>query len=158
MKKFIFLTLVMILGMSSVSFGKSYLCISDVVGYFSYVGDEWKVYKTEREKIIVKTEGNDKRMKSVKYFGDREKYICRYGTDVMDKNYKGKINVEKGKSVKGNTFLSCRLTYLKSSGGHVHTEFILDLEKMLFDLYINFSRSKRKVRINEIHKGKCSEF
>ena len=29
MRKIIFLTLVMILGMSSVSFGKSYLCITD---------------------------------------------------------------------------------------------------------------------------------
>ena len=46
MKKITFLTLMMILGMSSVSLGKSYLCISDVVRYISYVGDEWKVYKT----------------------------------------------------------------------------------------------------------------
>ena len=156
MKKITFLTLVMILGISSVSFGKSYLCISDVVRYISYVGDEWSVHDIMLNKFIVKTERNDERMESVKFF-DKDYYLCRDGTDVMDKNYKGKINVEKGKSVKGNTFLSCRLTYLKSYGGHINKEFILDLEKMLFDLYTNFSRPNRTSRINQIYKGKCSE-
>ena len=155
MRKIIFLTLVMILGMSSVSFGKEYLCISEVGRLVTYT-DEWSVHEIMLNKFIVKTERNDERMESVKFF-DKDYYLCRDGTDVMDKNYKGKIDYEKGESIKGNTFLSCRLTFLKSSGSHVHTEFILDLEKMLFDFYTNFSRSERSIRMTQIYKGKCSE-
>ena len=57
MKKIIFLTMVMILGMSSVSFGKSYLCTSEIGmkfvkknGFWNVVdvtGKKWKLSTSE---------------------------------------------------------------------------------------------------------------
>ena len=155
MRKITFLTLVMIIGMSSVSFGKSYLCISDVGGIFHFTDGEWGLTDIKENKFIVKTEGNDERMESVKTF-DKDYYVCRDGTDVMDKNFEGKIQHGKGKSVKGKTYLSCRLMYLQSFGGHIKTEFILDIKNMLFDYYTNFTL-RLKSFMTQIYKGKCSE-
>ena len=42
----------MILGMSSVSFGKSYLCISEIGQSFNHYGDRWKQSKLVETKII----------------------------------------------------------------------------------------------------------
>jgi len=151
MKKIIFLTLVMILGMSSVSLGKSYLCISEK----GRILDNWEVLKITEKKIIVKTEDNNERIESVKYFGSKNNYICRDGTDVMFKNFKSRV--EKGKSVKGNTFLSCRLTYLKRFGSHIHTDFILDLKKMVFYFYFNNFMSGDEYGDFRIMRGKCGE-
>jgi len=122
MKKIIFLTLVMILGMSSVSFGKTYFCTSDLGVHFIYGVDDWSVINMEG-KWVVKTEGNDERIESIKDF-DHDSYSCKDGTDVMNKDFKGKIRHGKGKSVKGKTILSCRLMYLQSYGGHIRFEFI----------------------------------
>ena len=63
MSKKLFLTLVLILGMSSLSFGKTYLCIEDLYKIFTFYPGEWnqtKFGKSAGQKFILKTyEGSE---------------------------------------------------------------------------------------------------
>ena len=54
MRKITFITLVMILGMSSVSFGKSYLCIDDTSSYiFLKIDNSFHLYgKYESVEVV----------------------------------------------------------------------------------------------------------
>ncbi|MDC0077772.1 hypothetical protein OAJ98_02175 [Deltaproteobacteria bacterium] len=160
MNKFTFITLVMILGMSSVSFGKDYLCESEVDQGFYYSKGKWGQYRLDKNDntiksftFIVKTQGNDEKIESVKNIGDKH-YLCKDGTDDMKSG--GKIEHRKGESVKGNTFLSCNLKYLKSEGGHIKTEFVLNLKHMIFEFYQNLTLSQSPW-ITQIKKGSCEE-
>jgi hypothetical protein len=162
MRKFTILTLMMILGMSSVSFGneKIYLCESEVDQGFHHSNGKWIQYdlskreETKKEfKFIVKTQGNDGQIESVKNIG-KNYYICKDGTDDMKSG--GNIEHGKGESVKGNTFLSCNLKYLKSEGGHMRTEFVLNLQHMIFEFYQNLTLTQSPW-ITQIHKGSCEE-
>ena len=160
MKKFTFITLMMILGMSSVSFGKDYFCESEVDQGFLYSKGKWKQHRLDKNdvslnsfKFIVKTKGNDEKIESVKYLGQKW-YLCKDGTDDMKGG--SKIEHGKGESIKGNTFLSCNLKYLKSEGGHIKTEFVLDLKHMIFEYYTNLTFSQSPW-ISQIKKGSCEE-
>ena len=65
MKKFTFITLVMILGMSSVSFGKDYLCLSShgilITNnqYRKLPLEKGSGYSLNKLRFMVKTEGNN---------------------------------------------------------------------------------------------------
>ena len=109
MKKITFLTLVMILGMSSMSFGKSYLCISEVGRIFDHNPE---VRIVPEEKYVVRTLGDDKKMISVQKFGETN-FTCLEGSSRVFSNTDTHTNVEKGESIKGNTLIICRSTYLK---------------------------------------------
>lgn len=150
MKKIIFLTLVMIFGMSSVSFGKSYLCLTDEQRTIN-LNKEHRI--VQEEKFIVKTLGNDRSMISVKEFGQNW-YVCREGSDSIYTVHPSPV--ERGKSIRGDNFLSCRQTFIKIYGGHTHHEFILDLERMIFVFYWNSLRS-HSISSLGITTGKCSE-
>ena len=83
MKKFTFITLMMILGISSVSFGKSYLCIPSQMVVLNYEDREVQIVKEDEIplttlKFLVKTEGNNRKMISVKTFGS-DNYHCKVG-------------------------------------------------------------------------------
>ena len=51
MRKITFITLMMILGMSSVSFGKSYLCITER-GLFILPDENWLM---DKKRVLIKT-------------------------------------------------------------------------------------------------------
>ena len=136
MRKITFITLVMILGMSSVSFGKSYLCIDDTSSYiFLKIDNSFHLYgkyesvEVVPTKYIIKTEKNDNRMVSVKEFG-KDNYFCKDGGGGT---YGGGKNV----SIRGGNILTCRVPYIKEYGGHTYKEFNLDLELMRFNYYKN---------------------
>ena len=154
MRKITFLTLVMILGMSSVTFGKSYLCITDEERNLILNPNERIIHE---DKFIVKTLGNDKSMISVKEFG-KDYYKCLEGSEF---GYPTSDSVvEKNTSIKGNTYLTCRTTYLKINGGHIQSEFVLDLERMIFINYFNNYRSSSPSTLTfsvGVTKGKCEE-
>ena len=154
MMKFIFITMMMILGMSSVSFGKSYLCITDEERNLILNPKERIIHE---DKFIVKTLGNDKSMISVKEFG-KDYYKCLEGSE-FGYPYSDSM-IEKDKSIKGNTYLTCRSTYLKIKGGHIQSEFVLDLERMIFIYYWNNYHSSSSSTLGfgvGIIKGRCEE-
>ena len=129
MRKFTFITLMMILGMSSVSFGKTYLCVSDINSYFFFKDGKYKSKEYVPSKYIIKTEDNDNRMVSVKELGE-DNYFCKDGGGGT---YGGGKNV----SIRGGNILTCRVPYIKEYGGHTYKEFNLDLELMRFNYYKN---------------------
>ena len=165
MRKITFITLVMILGMSSVSFGKSYLCIDDTSSYvFLKIDNSFHLYgkyesvEVVPTKYIIKTEKNDNRMVSVKEFG-KDNYFCKEGGGGT---YGGGKNV----SIKGGNILTCRVPYIKEYGGHTYKEFNLDLELMRFNYYknvdhtyhLNYETFGVNFPNGSIHKkGKCEE-
>ena len=154
MKKFIFLTLVMILGMSSVSLGKSYLCISEIGKFIKKSDGKYKSTTYQQEKFIIKTEDNDNRMVSVKFFGEGY-YLCKDGQNGWDGESIQTLGSGMNVSTKGGYFLSCRVPYLKEYGGHIQIEFILNLKFMKFDFYRNSENIKMNNFGTSILKGKC---
>ena len=143
MRKFTFITLVMILGMSSVSFGKEYLCTP-----YRYLLDdlksggkgEFRIIPTkvllEHTRFMVKTEGNEIKMKSVKIVGSKEN-LCEVGKESRSMKYRG-----------------YRICYNPLIGKYGHPksfEFSLDLIKMTFKSY----SQKDGTRI--FSKGTCEE-
>ena len=143
MRKITFITLMMILGMSSVSFGKSYLCTP-----YHYLLDdlksrgkgEFRIIPTkvllEHTRFMVKTEGDEIQMKSVKLVGSKE-YLCDVGKGSLSMKYFG-----------------YRICYNPLIGELTHPksfEFSLDLRKMTFKSY----SQKGGTRI--FSKGTCEE-
>ena len=157
MRKIIFLTLVMILGMSSVSLGKSYLCLKDVSSMFVFLDGKYEIVSVKPFKYIIKTEDNDNRIVYVKYFGS-ENYICKDGE--FDRENIGDKNISV-KSVRGVKFLTCRVPYKKEYGGHTYKEFNLNLNLMRFNYYTNYDHSHTSSHENTngsvYEKGKCEE-
>ena len=156
MSKITFITLMMILGMSSVSFGKSYLCISEIGKFIDKSDGQYESSRITPKKIIIKTEDNDNRMISVKFFG-KEYFICKDGQNGWDGESLETLGSGMNVSTKGGHFLSCRVPYLKEYGGHIKIEFILNLEFMKFDYYHNSENIQMKNWGTSIIKGKCEE-
>ena len=151
MGKFTFLTLVIILGMSLVSFGKSYLCIPER-GVFFLPDDTWLIKKKavfDKNKFIVKTEGNNRKMISVKPFG-ADYYTCKVGEVIFEKGHGVLSGV--GESIKGGDFITCRQPHTSSNGGFTKDEFILDFKKRKFHWY-----SMLEFRRGQTFSGKCEE-
>ena len=156
MRKITFITLMMIIGMSSVSFGKEYLCISDINSYFFFKDGKYKSEEYVPSKYIIKTEDNDNRMVSVKELGE-DNYFCKDGGGGT---YGGGKNV----SIRGGNILTCRVPYIKEYGGHTFKEFNLDLELMRFNYYKNIDHTynvnfEYTTFTNGVvsKKGKCEE-
>ena len=156
MRKFTFITLMMILGMSSVSFGKEYFCVSDIYSYFFFKDGKYKSKEYVPSKYIIKTEDNDNRMVSVKELGE-DNYFCKDGGGGT---YGGGKNV----SIRGGNILTCRVPYIKEYGGHTFKEFNLDLELMRFNYYKNIDHTynvnfEYTTFTNGVvsKKGKCEE-
>ena len=141
MRKFTFITLVMILGMSSVSFGKSYLCIPSQWVSLKYLDKDGKESRKSRvvkedeipktSKFLVNTEGNNRKMISVKFFGS-DYYICKVGEKRIqyDRVWSGI-----SESIKGGDFLTCRQPHTISNGGYTKMEFNLNIKTKDFNYY-----------------------
>jgi hypothetical protein len=143
MRKFTILTLMMILGMSSVSFGKSYLCIpSQGVGLGTVGRGDWIISKEilVEKRYIVKTEGNNTKLKSVKEFGSLNSLICN------------DINPEK--LMNGGNYLSCRETVPISEGGYTYLEFNFNFMNKEFNFYY---MDLSIIRTGNVYSGKCEE-
>jgi len=155
MRKITFITLMMILGMSSVSFGneKMYLCIPDkgvsLGGSSDSLDDSNEL---SGYKYIVKTEDDDSKMVSVKEVG-KDYFFCKSGEVLRDNMY---LNITSGvgESIKGGYVLTCRHPHTREEGGHTQNEFNLNLRKMIFNSYFMYFNM---VRIGYIHSGKCEE-
>ena len=151
MRKFTFITLMMIFGMSSVSFGKSYLCIPTQGVGLGSVGSGDLIYSKENivnKKFIVKTEGNNKKMKSVKEFGEIH-FICN-DKDSLKKD----VGVSSTKVIKGGDFLSCRKTVPISQGGYTYQEFNFNFKYKDFNYYY---MDMYLIRLGSVYSGKCEE-
>ena len=92
MIKIIFLALFLIFGISSLSFGKSYLCIAEIWYFTSYDEDKKKwdfnggyvEHREDERKFILKTE----KLKSKKYGGKfKEVFIQSFNEHGNSKNY-----------------------------------------------------------------------
>ena len=81
MRKFIFLTLVMILRMSSVSFGKSYFCESEVGTSFKLRNDVWDIINLRSNKYIIRTSDGGKVINYFGWFGEDED-LCPYNFPI----------------------------------------------------------------------------
>ena len=142
MRKITFLTLVMIFGMSSVSFGKEYLCYP-----YHYIVDdlssggkgEFSIFPTDfirgksEIKYMVKTEGNDEKMKSVKQVGEKY-YFCEVGKKVQWSMDEG-LKYGEGRSMTSEDYRIC-YTPLNFINGYPNSfDFSLNLRKMIFKLY-----------------------
>ena len=154
MRKFTFITLLMILGISSVSFGKSYLCIPSQMVVLNYEDRKIQIVKEDEIplttlKFLVKTEGNNRKMISVKTFGS-DYYHCKVGEKQIqyDRVWSGI-----GESIKGGDFLTCRHPHKILNGGYTKIEFNLNIKTKDFNSYsmdvrFGFGRS---------FFGKCEE-
>jgi len=155
MRKFTFITLVMILGMSSVSFGKEYLCIP-TSGVFLMNVEQGNTLQPSNQlsgkSLIVKTEDNDSKMVSVKEFG-RDSYHCKVGEVLRDNSYND-VTSGVGESMKGEDVLTCRQPHTSSEGSYTQYEFNLHLRHMFFNSYY---MSIRGIRVGHIRGGKCEE-
>ncbi|MDC0077773.1 hypothetical protein OAJ98_02180 [Deltaproteobacteria bacterium] len=169
MRKITFITLMMILGMSSVSFGKTYLCETDFsrkIINLSNDKSKWESSDTHFYKMfIVKTVGNEERILSVKPKGwKKNKYLCKDGENRGKDPFEGV-----GVSIRGDDFLSCRVPYLIKYGGHTSSEFVLDLnvskpvesdrlKGVQFSLYENYNIGKiYRTQSLLVLTGKCEE-
>ena len=151
MRKFTFITLMMILGMSSVSFGKSYLCIPKKGTLLTPKVNILVTNQSDlnRKKFLVKTEGNNRKMISVKFFG-KYRYLCKVGEKLFEKGF-GVISGV-GESIKGGNFLTCRQPHTILEGGFTKVEFILNLKKRKFHFY-----NLLEFRMGQTYSGKCEE-
>ena len=152
MRKFTFITLMIILGMSSVSFGKSYLCIPER-GTLLTPDKNYLVTKQSefnKNKFLVKTDGNNRKMISVKYFGE-DWYLCEVGEKDING---GKVFSGVGESIKGGDTLTCRQPHRSEEGGYTKQEFILDFKKNEFHYY---SMNVTSMRMGSTYSGKCEE-
>ena len=167
MSKKLFLTLVLILGISSLSFGKSYLCIGEKsiniypnTTTYSSIDKviTWKHLSENGGKFMIKTDGENEKIKWVKRFRAKI-YVCKSG-DTHISEYSPYAspksgfmeNIVKGESININQYLSCRLPYNSLIGGYTVVEFNLDLKKMTFHYYRNSHKTN-----TETEKGKCEE-
>ena len=142
--------------MSSVSFGKSYLCLSEIGKFIKKSDGQYESSSFTQQKFIIKTEDNDNRMVSVKFVGE-EYYICKDGQNGWDGESLETLGSGMNVSIKGGHFLSCRVPYLKEYGGHINIEFILNLKFMKFDYYHNSENIKMNNFGTSIFKRKCEE-
>ena len=154
MRKITFITLMMILGMSSVSFGneKSYLC-EPTTGIF--LGRSYIIQPSQqlsRVRFLVKTENNDSQMVSVKQI-NYNLFVCKVGEVIISGEY-NTVRSGIGESLKGEYVLTCRQPHTEESGGYTQTEFNLNLTNMFFNFY---TMNINQVRTGMIHNGKCEE-
>ena len=154
MRKITFITLMIILGMSSVSFGneKMYLCIPERGVNFGNTSDTIEKSVWFSYKYVVKTKDNNSEMVSVKEVG-KDYFFCKSGEVLRDNMY---LNITSGvgESIKGGYVLTCRHPHTREEGGHTQNEFNLNLRKMIFNSYFMYFNM---VRIGYIHSGKCEE-
>ena len=152
MIKFTFITLVMILGISSVSFGNSYLCIPERGTLLSHNKNYIITKQSEfnKNKFLVKTYGNNRKMISVKFFGE-DWYICKVGEKYIDG---GEVLSGVGESIKGGDTLTCRQPHRSEEGGYTKKEFILDFKKNQFHYY---SMNVTSIKMGSIFSVKCEE-
>ena len=145
MRKITFLTLVMILGMSSVSFGKSYLCISEIEKFitFSERKKKWIELKTpsslEHNKFILKTYKNDKGIESFTEFGSKHDYCSGKGK-LTSESF---VKLKKGIS----HIYFCDVSFLI---GRTNLVFVSD--RLRFKL-----GNMTKGVMDRLQYGKCSE-
>ncbi len=147
--------------MSSVSFGKSYLCITDVGTGLQYKKNKWETGKYIEKRFMVKTNHENKFLTSLTYFGEDTNYCNPDDSRVKQHSDGGiiKCNFQDG-------FL-----------GFTMMEFTIDKVEKKFQVYFSgmFSKSdsKRSKRLSghlkRIYKdkfdtessyifiGKCSE-
>ena len=153
MKIVIFVALIMTLRDSTVSFGKSYLCLPSIAAYLSEDSVSVSDYSKNNsgDQILVKTEGNNKKMISVKYFGDDVNY-CMVGKVIIQK---GIVISGVGESIKGGDYLTCRQPETSSEGGFTGVEFNLNIRTRVFNLYT--MSLKRNLRLGMSIFGKCEE-
>ena len=138
MRKITFITLMMILGMSSLSFGneKMYLCFP--TSRTTFLDDNTYVSNINKDKLkgidekwLVKTEGNNRKMISVKPFGEKG-IICVVGDKLMRG---GEVTSGTGESILGGNYLTCRQPHTFLNGGYTNIEFILNTKKNEFTSY-----------------------
>jgi hypothetical protein len=154
MRKFTFITLMMIIGMSSVSFGneKIYLCIPERGVDFGRTSDTieksvWSYYKW-----VVRTKDDNSEMVSVKRFG-KDSFWCKVGEVIISGEY-NTVRSGIGESIKGKNVLTCRQPHTKEEGGYTYFEFNLNLREMIFNSYwMNFDIGRMGFR----YTGKCEE-
>ena len=157
----------MIIGMSSVSFGKSYLCISnqrvslekkkDGVSNTEFLIDKYKVETSENDNKIISV-----KVKSTYSLGKKnthtdsdicvvgEKLKTIYGVTYTEDHSDRGIG-ESIKGGKGGNILSCRHSYQ----GSTNHEFVLRLSKMTFNFYLMVFTEYS--RYGYITSGKCEE-
>ena len=156
MRKITFLTLVMILGMSSVSFGKEYLCISDVGVGLKFKNQKWEPINSSEEKFIVKTVLNSVRkvfIPSIKMYVES---INPFGTD------KSLCGGESDTHLYDYPLMTC---YSSQVGirDRTLTEFNFDLKSLKFQLYVsgsfimNHSGGMSETYPTMFRVGECSE-
>jgi hypothetical protein len=165
MIKIIFLTLVMILGMSSVSFGKKYLCSTKVgVAVIPTHGKNntkeqreriWVIRKMSATNFLVETDEYDTKMLSVYELGGsveekQQNHWCV--TDKSNEYYtrgsKSHLEID---SQTGRV-LSCRTTHSGSGEGRTYFEFIFELETMKFG-----SNSIIGIDVQLTNRGLCQD-
>ena len=156
MMKFTILTLMMILGMSSVSFGKSYLCIPERGTLLTPNKNHITTKQSEfdRNRFLVKTEGNNRKMISVKFFGESY-YMCKVGEVYFEKGHGILSGV--GESIKGGDFLTCRQPHTTSNGGYTQNEFNLNIKTKKFNFYNMEMKFGGDDRFGQTFFGKCEE-
>ena len=143
MIKITFITLVMILGMSSVSFGKQYLCKAKVgVAVIPTFGKNNT--KEQRENIwglevmgiteyLVKTDEYDTKMLSVYLLGGLVEHKESFHWCVTDKSHEYYWKTDESyldNDGQRGKILSCRRTNSGSGEGRTYFEFIFELETM----------------------------
>ena len=153
MKKFIFLTLVMIIGMSSVSFGKSYFCESEIGTSFKLRNDVWEIINLRGNKYIIRTSDGGEVINYFGWFGEDEN-LCPHNFFL---NY-----LSKGSELE---FLTCR-SYSKQEGRTI-TEISLDTKRLRFQVFMTghllkhglkvYGEIDRSVMGSLVEYGKCSE-
>ena len=155
MRKITFITLMMIFGMSSVSFGKSYLCIPKKGTLLTPKVNILVTKQSDlnRSKFLVKTEGNNRKMISVKFFGEVWT-ICKVGEVYFEKGFGVLSGV--GESIKGGDILTCRQPHTSSNGGFTMNEFNLNIRKMEFNYY-DMDLKSGDERFGQTLSGKCEE-
>jgi len=154
MNKFTFITLMMILGISSVSFGKTYLCLPS--NGILLTGNQYHNIPEptlNENKFMVKTEGNNRKMISVKPFGEKG-IICSVGEKLVRG---GKVTSGIGVSIKGGDYLTCRHPVLLKNGGYTNFEFILNIKKNEFTSYTMDLEFIKGEKVGVIQSGKCEE-
>jgi len=125
-----------------------------------YVTKENKIPKDR--KYLVKTEGNDKRMISVKKFGEKDD-ICNVGSEIGQIEYMestSKVHT----SIKLGNYLTCNIPLRVFRQGSKweslsQMDFILDTKYKIFNFYniILGSLKGESDRIGYVVSGKCEE-
>ena len=143
----------MILGMSSVSFGKDYVCSTDRIVSDNENPDLkgwYLLYKEDHgslSELVVSTEENDTKLKSVFKFGSTN-HMCRDGHDSVE-------NGGMGKSIRVGDYLLCTNSIEDKGDYPTSLQFILNLKTMTFRVFDqNVIDGNWKINLS---KGKCEE-